>query len=69
MPSDERAEWDLTTAVPFRFQTLSLLDAVWPRDTPQSECALSMLNTMEERGIIPDEAVHNTVLKVQPLRR
>ncbi len=43
---------------------MSLMDAVWPRDTPQSECALAALEIMEEKGIIPEASTHEILLRV-----
>jgi hypothetical protein len=47
-----------------RFKTLSLLDAILPRETLQSECALSILQRMEQQQMIPEAETHNLLIKV-----
>ncbi len=43
---------------------MSLFDALWPRHTPQSECALALLERMEDTGVIPEAVTHNTLIRV-----
>ena len=48
-----------------RFKTLSLLDAIWPRDTLQSECALLLLERMEDTATIPEARTHELLIRVR----
>eukprot|EP00042_Codosiga_hollandica_P033360 m.221620 g.221620 ORF g.221620 m.221620 type:complete len:384 (+) comp54168_c0_seq1:52-1203(+) len=45
------------------FKNLSLLDALWYRETPQSECVLDILQRMEETGLIPESATHSALIQ------
>ena len=47
------------------FKTMSLFDAIWARDTPQSECVLQILERMEEENAIPEAATHEILLRVR----
>lgn len=45
------------------FMNKSLLDALWPRSTPQRECAMGLLQRMENEGIIPEASTYHVALK------
>ena len=55
----------ITHSIHPRFKTLSLLDAIWPRDTLQSECALMLLERMEDTATIPEAHTHELLLRVR----
>eukprot|EP00041_Stephanoeca_diplocostata_P015786 m.302774 g.302774 ORF g.302774 m.302774 type:complete len:518 (+) comp20154_c0_seq3:226-1779(+) len=42
----------------------SLLDAIWPKMSAQSELAMDILLHMEERGVIPEASTHALLLRV-----
>lgn len=46
------------------FKTKSLLDAVWPRETPQTEVAMKMLEKIEAEGLIPEQSTHDVLYEV-----
>lgn len=41
----------------------NLLDAIWSRETLQSETALELLELMEESGVIPEASTHAVLLQ------
>ena len=44
-----------------RYATRSLLDVIWPVYTPQVECALMLLQRMEDDGLCPDASTYDIV--------
>lgn len=47
-----------------RFAPKSMLDAFWPRSTPQLELCLEILTKMEENGVIPNKETQDIVKAV-----
>jgi hypothetical protein len=41
-----------------------LLDAIWPRESLQSNAALRVLQFMEDDGLIPESSTHAVLLEV-----
>eukprot|EP00054_Salpingoeca_dolichothecata_P002788 m.23984 g.23984 ORF g.23984 m.23984 type:complete len:392 (+) comp13283_c0_seq2:24-1199(+) len=46
-----------------RFRNKSLLDTIWPKRTIQSECALEVLDRMEDNGVIPEASTNEILLR------
>eukprot|EP00729_Bicosta_minor_P014922 gene14922-1136_t len=45
------------------FMTNALMDAIWPKDTLQSETALNLLTTMEEHFVIPESSTNALLIR------
>ena len=47
-----------------RFQNRTLMDAIWPKAHPQIDCALNVLQKMEDNGVRPNSQTYSVLLEI-----
>jgi hypothetical protein len=65
-PTENRYRWTIFYSILMcSFRTKSLFDAIWPVDTVQSECAMGILQRMEEGFVIPQASTYDIIFEVK----